>query len=121
MPMASTPVGDGLDGPSQARTPCLERRPPVPSSSSFPINGEPEKVEGGRSLSFLLPRWRSPERQQAGLLRVKRQIESPHPLRQHPHHTPCIGFVFESNDEVIRISQEHCLPHQSRLHLFLEP
>jgi hypothetical protein len=51
MPMASAPVGDGRDGPSQSRLARLERRRPLTPASSAPVKGEPEEVEGRRELA----------------------------------------------------------------------
>src|SRR5215468_4390993 len=48
MPMASTPVVDGLLGPSQARPPSLAPHPPMTLSGTYPIKREPQKVKGGR-------------------------------------------------------------------------
>ena len=46
MPIATTPLGDGLHCPSQARMPGLTHHHPTTPASSTPIEGEPEKVEG---------------------------------------------------------------------------
>src|SRR5262245_66311151 len=62
MPMASTPIVEGLLGPSQARPPRLAPHPPVPCAGPPPIEHEPHKVKGGRTLTTLLRRWRSEER-----------------------------------------------------------
>src|SRR5206468_2625743 len=70
MSMASAPIGDGLDGPSEARTPCLAPYHPSSIPGATPIQGESEKVEGGRTLATLLPCQRTPEEQQARLVRM---------------------------------------------------
>src|SRR5439155_2899485 len=56
MPMASTPIVDGLLGPSQARPPSLAPHPPVTCAGTPPIEREPQKVKGGRTLTALLRR-----------------------------------------------------------------
>src|SRR5262249_15416698 len=43
MPMASTPVVDGLLGPSEACPPCLAPHPPVTCAGPPPIQREPPK------------------------------------------------------------------------------
>ncbi len=50
MPMASTPLGDGLDCPSQARMPGLAPHRPTTALGSTPIERKPEEVEGARTF-----------------------------------------------------------------------
>src|SRR4029434_26138 len=71
MPMASTPVVDGLLGPSQARPPRLAPHPPVTCTGTDPIKREPQKVKGGWTFATLLRLWRMPEGQQPRFVRVE--------------------------------------------------
>jgi len=52
--MASTPLGDGLDRPSQARMPGLTPHPPTTSTGSTPIERKPKEVEGTRTFAAAL-------------------------------------------------------------------
>ena len=84
VPMASTPVVEGLLGPSQARPPSLAPHPPATFAGTPPIEREPQKVEGGRTFAALLRLWRTPEGQQPRLVRVEGQSEAPQPLARAP-------------------------------------
>src|SRR5271157_4863635 len=121
MSMVTTPIRDGLDRPSQARTPSLARDPPTSPTRSRPVEREPEEVEGGQTFPALLPRRRTPERQKPGLVRMQGQSEAPQPLAQHRHHTPRVFLVLEADDEVVAIPDQGRPAPQSRLHLGLEP
>src|SRR5207244_7204384 len=68
MPMASTPVVDGLLGPSQARPPSLAPHPPVTFTGTCPIKREPQKVKGGRTFATRLRLCRRPEGHRARLV-----------------------------------------------------
>jgi hypothetical protein len=100
MPMASTPVVDGLLGPSQARPPRLAPHPPVTCAGPPPIEREPHKVKGGRTLTALLRRWRTPKGHQPCLVRVQGQSEAPQPFLKHRQHPSCILLTLKVDDEV---------------------
>src|SRR5262249_62078088 len=68
VPLAAAPGVDGLDGPSQTRTPRLACQPPTPLPGSPPVQREPQEVEGGRTFAVLLPQRRPLEWHQAGLV-----------------------------------------------------
>src|SRR2546422_1828958 len=90
MPMASTPVVDGLLGPSQARPPSLASHPPVTCAGTPPIKRKPQKVKGGRTLTALLHRWRTPKGQQPWLIRVQGQSEALQPFLTYRQHPSCV-------------------------------
>src|SRR5215216_6833842 len=77
VPMATTPVVEGLLGPSEARPPCLAAHPPSPLPRPRPIAREAQKVEGGRTCPTLLPLRRTPKGQEPRLVRVEVQSETP--------------------------------------------
>src|SRR5262249_17213172 len=96
MPMASTPVVEGLLGPSQARPPSLAPHPPVTFTGTCPIKRAPQKVKGGWTFATLLRLGRMPEGQQSRFVRVEGQSEAPQPLAKYRHHSPCIVLAFET-------------------------
>ena len=49
--MATTPLVDRLDRPSQTRTACLAEHPPTSLAGPRPVEREPEEV-GGPNMSF---------------------------------------------------------------------
>jgi len=100
MPMASTPIVEGLCGPSQARPPSLAPHPPVTVPGTRPIKREPHKGKGGRTLTALLRRWRTPKGQQPGLDRVEGQSEAPQPFLQHHPHPPCILLPLKADRSI---------------------
>jgi len=51
VPMASTPVRNGLNRPSQPHTPSLAPHHPPPHPGSPHIEGEPENLEGAWTFS----------------------------------------------------------------------
>jgi hypothetical protein len=75
--MVATPVGDGLNRPSQASLPGLAHHPPSTASRTLVVQREPEEVEGGRTFAAGLRCRRSPEGQEAGLVRMQSQSERP--------------------------------------------
>ena len=77
VPMATTPVVEGLLGPSEARPPCLAVHPPSTLPGPRPIAREAQKVEGGRTCPTLLPLRRTPKGQEPRLVRVEVQSETP--------------------------------------------
>src|SRR5262249_8656135 len=97
--MATTPVRDVLYRPSQACMPSLARHPPSAAPSALPVQREPEEVEGDRTLAAPLRCRRSPERQQARLVRVEGQPESNHPLAEHIHHALRVFLQLERHCE----------------------
>src|SRR5262249_5747367 len=117
MPMASTPIVEGLFGPSKARPPRLAPHPPVPCAGPPPIEGKPHKVKGGRTLPALLRHWRAPKRQQPGLVRMEGQSEAPQPFLQHHPHPSCIILPLKADDEVVTIAEQGSFPPQPWLHL----
>src|SRR5262247_2012594 len=121
MPMASTPIVEGLLGPSQARPPRLAPHPPVTVPGTRPIQREPQKVKGGRTLTALWRRWRTPKGQQPGLVRVEGQSEAPQPFLQHHPHPPCILLPLKADNEVITIADQGSFPPQPWLHLGGKP
>ena len=77
MPVATTPIVDGLFGPSEACPPCLAPHPPVTFTGTCPVERKSQKVEGGRTFPTLLRLWRTPKGQQSGFVRVQGQSEAP--------------------------------------------
>src|SRR5919109_579623 len=121
MPMASTPIVDGLLGPSQARPPRLAPHPPVTYAGTPPIEGKPHKVKGGRTLTALLRHWRAPKGQQPCLVRMEGQSEAPQPFLQHHPHSSCIILPLKADDEVVTIADQGSFPPQPWLHLGGKP
>ena len=120
--LAATQVVGVIDCPPQACLPGLPRY--MPASSPVvpaPIHREPQKIEGPRPFSTCLTPRRLPEVYQAGLVRLKTQIESAKSLSQYGHHPLSVFPVFETDHEVIGISNEGRFPSQLRLRLLLEP
>ena len=99
--MATTPIVDGLNRPSQARTPSLTTPSPTMLPGTGPIEREPKEIEGRRTSTALLPRRRAPKRQKPRLVRVQGQPEAPQPLAKHRHHTLGIFPPLEADEEVI--------------------
>ena len=77
VPVASTPVVEGLLGPSEARPPGLAPHPPTTLAGTRPIEREPQKVEGGQTFTAVLLLWWTPEGQQPRLVWVENQSEAP--------------------------------------------
>src|SRR5262245_19635381 len=75
--VASTPVVEGLLGPSEARPPGLAPHPPTTLSGTRPIAREPQKVEGGQTFAVVLLLWWTPKGQQPRLVWVESQSEAP--------------------------------------------
>jgi hypothetical protein len=121
VPMASAPVGDGRDGPSQARPARLERRHPSASPSSPPIEGEPEEVEGRRSLAARLPRRRARERQEPGLVRMKAEPEPLEAMSHYGHHPLRVVLSLETDDEIVSVPDQVRLASHPRKDVALEP
>ena len=108
MPMASTPVVEGLLGPSQARPPRLAPHPPVPCAGTRPLEREPQKVKGGRTFPALLFLWRTPKGHQPRLVRVQGQSEAPQPLAEHRQHSMRIVLTLKATDEVVTLANQGC-------------
>ena len=121
VPVATTPVVDGLERPSQARTPCLAPHLPSTSERSTPVQREPQKIEGRRSLPTRLLARRPAEVEQSGLVRVEGQSVAPQPLTQNTHDPICILFVLKAYHEIICISDEQRFALHSRTNFALEP
>ena len=83
--------------------------------------GEPQEVEGGRTLAAPLPRRWTPERHQTRLVRMQGQAETSQPLPQHLHHAPGVVLTLETDDEVVAVADQGCPAPQPRLHLLFEP
>jgi hypothetical protein len=77
VPMATTPIVDGSNEPSQSRTACLARHCPTPLTSSRPVEREPEEVEGRPAFPALS---RFGARRNGG----RRDIASPSSVRPSP-------------------------------------
>jgi len=118
--MASTPIGRDLDRPLQARRPGLAPHTPATTPSPPPVEGEPEEVEGGWTFPASLTRRRSPERQEAGLVRVQGQYEARHPLVQQRQHALRVVASFEADDEVIGIPDQDRAAAKQRQHDLFE-
>ncbi len=50
---------------------------------------------------MLLRLWRTPKRQQAGLIRVQGESEALHPFVEYRHHTTRVVLTLKTNDEVV--------------------
>jgi hypothetical protein len=112
MPMASTPLVEGLLGPSQARPPRLAPHPPVTVPGTPPLKRAPQKVKSGRTLTALLRRWRTPQGQPPCLGRVEGQSEAPQPFLQHHPPPPCILLPLTADHEVITRAEQGSFPPQ---------
>src|SRR5262245_23015637 len=121
MPMASAPVADGLLGPSQARLPRLAPHPPVTCTGSPPREGKPQKVKGGRTVTVLLRRWRTPTGPQSCLLRMQSQAEAPQPFLKPRQHPSCLLLALKADDEVVTRADQDCFPPQPWLHFGCKP
>ena len=121
VPMATTPIVDGLNRPSQAHTASLAEHPPTSRAGTRPVEREPEEVEGRRTLAAFLPRRRTPEGKKPRLVRMQGQSEAPQPLAEYCHHTPRIVLPLEADDEVIAVTDQGRPAPQPRLHLLFEP
>jgi hypothetical protein len=77
VPMATTPVVEGLLGPSEARPPGRAVPPPSTLPGPRPRAREAQKVEGGRTCPTLLPLRRTPKGHKPRLVRVEGQSETP--------------------------------------------
>src|SRR5215471_8841346 len=60
VPVASTPVVEGLLGPSEARPPGLAPHPPTTLSGTRPRERAPQKVAGGQTFPAVLLLWGTP-------------------------------------------------------------
>jgi hypothetical protein len=121
LPRASTPVVDGLLGPSQARPPRLAPPPPGTFPGTCPIQRAPQKVKGGWTLATRLRLWRRPEGPQPRCGRVEGQAEAPQPLAQDRHHAPCLVLALATAEEVIPIAAQRRLPLKPWLHRGITP
>jgi hypothetical protein len=110
-----TPRGDALERVAES---ILRRRSldhPVPLARACPRMGKTEQVErsgGGRPRGFR-SRWTSggsSERDQPGLLRVKRQPVPHETPRQDGQHAPSIAFVSEDESDSIGITNQERRP-----------
>jgi hypothetical protein len=77
VPMATTPVVEGLLGPSKARPPSRAVPPPSTLPGPRPRARAAHKVEGGRTCRTLLPLRRTPKGHKPRLVRVEGQSETP--------------------------------------------
>jgi hypothetical protein len=82
MPMASTPVGEGLRGPSQARPPRLAPQPPVLWAGTRPRERASQTGQGGRPWPALLGLRRTPTGPPPRLVRGQGPSAAPQPLAQ---------------------------------------
>ncbi len=121
VPIASTPLGDGLLRPSQARMPGLTPHHPPTTAGSTPIKREPEEVEGARTFPAPLPRPWARKRNQAGLVRVQGQSVALKPLDQYRVRPFGIVVSFECDDKIIALSDERRLATKARLDFPLKP
>src|SRR5260370_23531027 len=88
---------------------------------SPPIKRETQKIECAWTFARLLLTPWFPKGKQPRFVRVKRQTVLAHSLPEHRHHSVCIILPFKSDDEVIRVSHEHCFSREAGTDLFLEP
>jgi hypothetical protein len=121
MPVATTPVVDGLFGPSEACPPCLAPHPPVTLTGTCPIERKSQKVEGGRPFPTLWCLWRTPKGPQPGFVRVQGQSEAPSPFAEYCHSPPCIVLTLKADDEVVTIANQGRFALKPRLHCGLKP
>ena len=119
--MATTPIVDSSNEPSQARAACLARHRPPPLASSRPVEREPKEVEGRPTFPAPLPLRRTPERKKARLVGMQGQSEVLHSLAEGIHHALRIFFVFEADDEVIGVPDQSSLATELRFDPPLEP
>jgi hypothetical protein len=116
----TTPRIDGLDGPSQTRTPRLACQTPAPSQTPTPIQREAQEVEGARTFALLLLLW-SRKGQQARFVRVEGQSLTLQPLWQHLSDALGIFPMLKTDDKVIRIADEAGTTTQAWLYLLGKP
>ena len=121
VPMATTPVVEGLLGPSEARPPCRAAPPPSTLPGPRPRAREAHKVAGGRTCPTLLPLRRTPTGQAPRLVRVEGQSETPSPRLKDRQHPSCIVFALKADEAVVTIPDQGRFPPQPRLPLGLEP
>jgi hypothetical protein len=121
MPMASTPVVDGLLGPSQARPPRLAPHPPMTLSGTCPIQRAPQKVKGGRTFATLFRLWRTPAGHQPRLVRVEGQSEAPQPFLKYRLHPPCIVLTRKADDDVVTRANQGRFALKPWLHFGCKP
>ena len=121
VPVASTPVVEGLLGPSEARPPSLAPHPPTTLSGTRPREREPQKVEGGQTCAAVLFLWWTPAGPPPRLVWVERQSEAPSPFPEYRQHPSRLVLALKANDEVITIPDQGGFPPQPWLHLCLEP
>ena len=105
--MATTPIVDGSNEPSQARTACLASHPPTSLTGPRPVEREPEEVEGRPTFPALLPLRRTPEREKPRLVGMQGQSEMLQPLAEGVHHALRIVFGFEADDELSNPGESH--------------
>src|SRR5437867_3866550 len=94
---------------------------PEPAPGSFPIVGEPQKVEApspGASLR-LLPGPAGPEREQLGLGGVESQAVLAKALWQHVPDPARILLAAEDHDQIVRETDHEGATSQPRLHVSL--
>jgi hypothetical protein len=72
-------------------------------------------------LTALLRLWRTPKRQQPRLVWVQGQSKAPQAFLKHRHHAASIVLVFKTDDEIVAVSDQSCLPPKSRRHLGFKP
>jgi hypothetical protein len=121
MPMATTPVVDGLLGPSEARPPCLAPHPPVTFPCARPIERAPQKVQGSRSFAPLRRLWRTPQGQPPRLGRVQGEAEAPQPCAEHAYDTSCIVLQLKADEEVVTRAHQGGFPLKPWRHLGFTP
>ena len=109
-----------VDPPTQFLLDCLEfclsavapglpfdQEAPPPGCSAD--EGEAQEVEGFRLAKPVPPavfHRVATELNQPGLLRMERQCKFPHPFAQQVEETPRIGFVLETDNEVVGVSHD---------------
>ncbi len=105
--MATTPLGDGSDKPSQPRTARFASHRPSSSPSPRPKEREPKEVEGRPTFPAVLPLRRTPERKKSRLVGMQGQSEVLQPFAESVHHALRIVFVFEADDEASSPGESH--------------
>src|SRR5262249_44830164 len=121
VPMASAIVGDGRDGPSEARPARLEARYPSTCPAPPPVKREAAEVEARRSLALRLIARRATKEEQAGLVRMQLQPVPLESLRQHLHHPLRVVLSLEGDHEVIRVPDQARSAPEPRSDVVLEP
>lgn len=107
VPILPTPIRDALESAPKAVRRRLLLHHPVPLAGPDPAVGEAQQVEGAGPGPPIDPLVRSPEIDQPGLFRVKRQTIFRQPLWQHVDDPPRVLLPLEDDDLVSGGGESH--------------